>query len=258
MQKKLLLCIIAILSIFTLTSCAAKVFEKEINVVFMYEDEIISNDTVSQFKNAKSPTLPDAYIPDGYKFFGWTVYNPDNVKATDENFKDKYIGQGKMVHYADICNHVENTTVILKALMIDKEEIPVEYHYVVIAWYNKPATSGVDEILMKKLETALVNYLKQNGVSDEDIESIVIRGYTGNVGTTCGAIMEDGDVDIMFAWGSKDNVMNTGGMKEEMLLETVDFNVGSKSRTLHRLTEKETAKLVFTWLQSDECRNIFK
>lgn len=257
MQKRLLLCIIALLSIFTLTSCAAKAFEKEYNVVFMYEDEIISNDTVTQFKNINSPTLPDAYIPDGYKFFGWTPYDPNDVKATDQNFKKKYIGAGKMVHYADICDHVKNSTVVLKALMIDKAEIPVEYHYVVIAWYNKPATSGIDETMMGKLETSLLNYLKANGVSDKDIASIVIRGYTGNVGTTCGLIMEDGDVDIMLGWGSKDNVTTTGGMKDEMLHETVSFKVGEKNRTIHRLTDKDTAQLVFAWLQSEECTKIF-
>lgn len=257
MQKRLLLCIITLLSIFTLTSCAAKAFEKEFNVVFMYEDEIIRNDTVTQFKNTNSPTLPDAYIPDGYKFFGWTPYDPNEVKATDQNFKDKYIADGKIVHYADICDYAKNSTVVLKALMIDKTEIPVEYHYVVIAWYNKTATSGIDETMMEKLETSLVSYLKANGANDTDIASIVIRGYTGNVGPSCGLIMEDGDVDIMLGWGSRDNVITTGGMKEEMLLETVSFKVGDKNRTLHRLTDKDTAEIVFAWLQSEECTKIF-
>ena len=82
---------VVLISIFLLsidTSCFAKAFEEEINVVFMYEDEFIGSDTVTQFKNIKSPELSDAYIPDGYKFFGWTPYDPDTVKATDENFKE--------------------------------------------------------------------------------------------------------------------------------------------------------------------------
>ena len=96
MIKRILVCLITIFVLFT-SSCVVKAFEEEINVVFMYEDEIVGYDTVTQFKNIKSPELSEAYIPDGYKFFGWTAYNPDSVKATDENFKEKYIGAGKMV-----------------------------------------------------------------------------------------------------------------------------------------------------------------
>ena len=256
--RKILLLMSFLFVIMTNASCAAKVFEKEINVVFMYEDEFISSDTVTQFKNIKSPELSDAYIPDGYKFFGWTPYDPDSVKATDENFKEKYIGAGKMVHWADVANYVKGETVILRSLMIDKNEIPKEYHYVVIAWYNKVATSGLDENIMSKFEESLFTYLRSINVSEEDLATIVIRGYTGNVGPTCGQIMEDDDVDIMLGWGSADNVTTTGGMDPAMLLETVTgYAVGAKNRTLHRLTENERVLTVMEWLKSDECRAIF-
>ena len=219
--KKLFITLIAIFMLATNTSCAVKAFEDEINVVFMYEGEHVSHDTVTQFKNIKTPELDDAYIPDGYKFFGWTPYNPNTVKATDENFNDKYIGAGKMVHWADVEEHKVNSTVVLNALMIDKEEIPKVYHYVVIAWYDKVATSGIDQAKMDVFETTLINHLRTTGVSEEDIATVVVRGYTGNVGTSCGQIMEDDDVDIMLGWGSKDNVTSTGGMKPESILETV-------------------------------------
>lgn len=262
MLKKLLVSLVAILVLFT-TSCAAKAFEEEINVVFMYEDEIIGHDTVTQFKNIKSPTLPDAYIPDGYKFFGWTGYDLNTipttqVKPSDENFKSKYIGAGKMVHWADVEEHKNNSTVILRPLMIEKSEIIKDYHYVVIAWYDKPATSGVDQSLMDTLQNKLFAYLRGQGVSEEDINSIVIRGYTGNVGTSCGLIMEHEDVDIMFGWGSASNVTTTGGMPESMLLETeADYKVGAKNRTIHRLTDTDSVKFVYEWLKSEECRAIF-
>ena len=256
--KRFFMVLISVFLLATNTSCFAKAFEEEINVVFMYEDEYIAHDTVTQFKNIKSPELSDAYIPDGYKFFGWTPYNPDTVKATDENFKDKYIGAGKMVHWSDVEEHKENSTVILRALMIDKEDIPKVYHYVVIAWYDKVATSGLDQAKMDIFTDTLLTHLRSTGVSEEDINSIVVRGYTGNVGTTCGQIMEDDDVDIMLGWGSKDNVTSTGGMDPNSILETVTgFKVGEKNRTLHRLTDKETAISVFEWLQSEDCRALF-
>lgn len=243
----------------TSSSCAAKMFEEEINVVFMYEEEIIANDTVTQFKNIKSPTLSDAYIPDGYKFFGWTPYDPDEVFATDENFKEKYIGAGKMVHWADVEEHVVNTTVVLKALMIDKADIPVEYHYVVIAWYDKVGTSGLDQDLANKFKDELIAYLRKEGVSEDKIATVVVRGYSGNVGTSCGNIMEDGDVDIMLGWGSLSNVTTTGGMKESMIYDTVTpYVIGDHTaRTIHLLTQEEEPLKVYEWLKSDECRKIF-
>ena len=256
--KKIFITLISIFILATNTSCVAKAFEDEINVVFMYEGEYVAHDTVTQFKNIKCPELDEAYIPDGYKFFGWTPLDPNTVKATDENFKDKYIGAGKMVHWSDVEEHKENSTVILRALMIDKEEIPKVYHYVVIAWYDKVATSGLDQAKMDIFQEALFTHLRSINVSEEDLNSIVIRPYTGNVGTTCGQIMEDDDVDLMFGWSSIDNVTSTGGMDPNDLLETItEYKVGEKNRTIHRLTDKETAITVLDWMKSDPCRNLF-
>lgn len=259
--KKILIALLLLIGL-SLTSCFAGVYEEEINVVFMYEDEFISNDTVTQFKNIKTPNLPDSYIPDGYKFFGWSPLNPDNVYPTDSNFKDEYIGPEKMLHWKDVEKYKNNSTVVCKALIINKEEIPKEYHYVVIAWYDKVATSGLDEAKITTFTNALKEYLKKESVSDEDLNTIIIRGYSGNVGPSCGSIMEDGDVDIMFGWGNNDNVINTGGMKEEMLHESVTFDItysgAIKTRYIHRLTDSQTVIKVMEWMKSDECRSLFK
>ena len=228
----------------------------------MCEDEFIGSVKISQFKNAKTPDLPETYIPANYKFYGWTARKLSTVKATDVNFKEEYVGAGKMIHYMEVKDYVENQTVVMQALMIDKNDIPKVYHYVAIAWYDKVATSGIDSTKMETFTNALKSYLKSEGVSDEDLNSIVVRGYTGNVGPSCGAIMEDGDIDIMFGWGSADNVINTGGMSEDMLLETVsfevDYNGTTKNRTIHRLTDSETVLKVMEWMKSDSCRNLFK
>ena len=70
--------------------------------------------------------------------------------------------------------------------------------------------------------------------------------------------MEDDDVDLMFGWSSIDNVTSTGGMDPNDLLETItEYKVGEKNRTIHRLTDKETAITVLDWMKSDPCRNLF-
>ncbi len=260
--KKIILLLLAFSSAFILASCAAKGLEKEINVVFEVDGEYISCGKVTQFDSIFTPELDEAYIPLGYKFLGWTPYELNEVKPTDPNLKDKYVPAGKMVHYSEVCDKALNSTVVLKALMFDKADIPVEYHYVVIAWYDKETTSGITAAKMDELLTALTNHLRSTGVSEDDIKSIVIRGYDGNVGASTGKIVDDDDVDIMLGWGSAENVTTTGVLKPEMLKETeagytIIYNGAAKSRTIHRLTDKPTAILVMEWLKSDECRALF-
>ena len=55
--KRFFMVLISVFLLTVNTSCFAKAFEEEINVVFMYEDEYIAHDTVTQFKNIKSPEL---------------------------------------------------------------------------------------------------------------------------------------------------------------------------------------------------------
>ena len=76
----LLAFILSISSVFVLTSCAAiKGMEEEFNVVFIHEGKIVASDTVTQFKNTLTPEIDEAYIPDGYKFFGWTAYSMNEI-----------------------------------------------------------------------------------------------------------------------------------------------------------------------------------
>ena len=249
-------------SAFCLSSCAiAKGMEERLNVVFMNEGKIVGAGSVTQFENVLTPVIDEAYVPDGYKFFGWTTLSPEEIDPASPDFKTTFIGGGKMLHYMDVKGSETNRTVVMNALIIDKALIPTQYHYVVIAWYDKVATSGISQAQMDTLGEKLKTYLRSEGVSEEDISTIVIRGYTGNVGTSCGQIMADEDVDIMLGWGPADNVINTGGMKPEMLLETVDFpvkyNGATKTRTIYRLTDSESVVKVMAWLQSEDCSPIF-
>lgn len=260
--SKILLLLVILPLIFTLSGCIAKSFEKEINVVFKVDGEYLETGKITQFDAIFTPDLPQSYIPNGYKFLGWTYLDPNKVSPTDPNLKDYYVPAGKMVHFADVKDHVTNSSVTLSALMFDKNDIPVEHHYVVIAWYNKEATSGLTQGKMDTLLASLQNYLKNQNVSDEEIKTIVIRGYDGNVGASTGKIVDDDDVDIMFGWGSVENVTTTGVLKPEMIKETeadyvVNYNGTNKNRTIHRLSDKETAILVMEWLKSDECRALF-
>ena len=237
----------------------AKSFEEELNVVFLADGDFIESGTVTQFKNIKTPTISDAYVPDDYKFLGWTCYQENELDLVNPaNFKKQYIRPGAMLHYMDVERFKDNKTVTCTALIMDKNDIPKEYHYSVIGWYDKVATSGLDEKNMGTLEGMVKEYLTSEGVSEEDINTLVFRGYTGNVGASTGAIMNDGDVDIMFGWGG--NISSQGVIPEGDVLEDATFtvpNVTTPTRHIHRLGDSEGTLKVMEYLKSDEVKNFF-
>ena len=246
-----------------MSGCAPKAFEREINVVFMNEGKIVSFDTITQFKNVKSPSIDSTYVPSGYRFLGWTTYDENELDfSSATNFKSQYIGEGRMVHYSDVIDFVEGSTVVYNALILEKDLIPKDYHYVVMAWYNKPATSGLSVEKINTYSIMLNDYLKKSGVSDDDLNSIVIRPYTGNVGPSTGQIIYDDDVDIMFGWSGVDNITTTGSIPLESILESVSFEVNYngtiKNRYIHRLTKSEGAMKLMEHLQTEEVKNFFK
>ena len=252
----------SLFGVVTLSGCAANLFEEEINVVFKNEGKIVDSGVVTQFTNYKTPTIDESYVPTDYRFLGWTTLENSQLDLNNaKHFKTQYISAGRMVHYNEAKPYSINQTTTYRALIMHKDRIPKDYHYVVIAWYDKTATSGINSTQIGTLTKKLKAHLKGQGVSDADISTVVIRGYTGNVGPSCGQIMYDGDVDIMLGWGNQDNVINTGGMTADMLLQSeqfkVTYNGAEKTRYLHRLTATEASISVMQYLLSDEVHDIF-
>ena len=256
------LLITSLLGVTTLTGCAIDLFEDELNVVFMNEGQIVDNGVITQFKNFRTPELDEAYVPTDYRFLGWTAYDYSELDLQDAtHFKTQYIMAGRMVHYMEAKPFAVNRTTVYTALILHKDEIPKDYHYAVVAWYSTENNSGMNSNQIKTLTTKTLDHLRGEGVSEADLKTVVFRGYSGNVGTSCGQIMYDGDVDIMLGWGSVDNVTGTGGMPAASLLQSVQFKVtynGTvKTRWLHRLTATEAAIDLAAYFQTTEVYNIF-
>lgn len=237
-----------------LSGCAAGFFEEEINVVFMNEGEIVDSGVITQFKNYKTPTISDAYVPTDFRFLGWTTYDVSELDyGNATNFKTQYISAGRMVHYMEAKPHAINSTVTYQALIMHKDDIPHDYHYAVVAWYDKLANSGLEQSTVDVFEGKLKTYLANEGVSEEDINSIVIRGYSGNVGPTTGQILYDDDVDLMLGWGSVSNITTTGSIPVEMIRETIDYTIGSHARYIHRISDNPGGIKALDYLKSEEC-----
>ena len=251
-----------VLGVGALTGCAAKALEVELNVVFKNEGQIVAHDTVTQFKNILTPSIDAAYIPENYRFLGWTAYEVNELDYSDAvNFKTQYIGAGRMVHYMDVRDFASNNTVVLDALIMHKDDIPQEYHYAVLAWYDKVGNSGLDQARMDTFETMLKDHLTSEGVSESDVNSVVVRGYAGNVGPTTGQILYDGDVDIMLGWGSVSNITTTGSIPEESILATHDYKIVNNgtehNRYIHTFDNSEGAQKVLDYLLSAEAISFF-
>ena len=244
------------------SGCAAGMFEEEIKVVFMNEGEVVDSGTVTQFLNYQSPVIDDAYIPTNYKFLGWTPYSMDQLDLTSSSaLKSQYIAGGRMVHYMEAKPHAVKGTTTYNALIMHKDDIPQEYHYAVVAWYDKAGTSGITADNMEWVNEHLTTYLTNEGVSKEDLATVVVRGYTGNVGPSTGQILFDGDVDVMFGWGSVSNITTTGSIPEDSIEESLPFslvyNGETKNRYVHRISKKEGAIKVMQFFASEEVTNYF-
>lgn len=233
------------LCIAALAGCSlTKSAERDVQVALKVGNEYQGTYTVNIFNNAivEEPTAPT-----GTLFLGWTPEADwENIGA--ENVP---LTQNKgLIRYDDVKNWIKDDELSITLYAVFGE---IARHDLVIAWYNKPATSGLDESIIEQFTANLNTYLTSQGYTPAEMD-IIIRGYSGNVGPTCDAIKSDADVDIMIGWAAASNLEGTGGLKPG-----VDFleNYGNikinpeKARYSARLSDTELCKLVYSWILTE-------
>lgn len=245
MKKRWIALFIAVVTClaFALTGCESGKNEGKLQVVLKVDGVYYETVSVDVFNNAViiEPTK------DGYTFKGWSK-KENWTEADGESYILPY---GGLIRYNDVkdCVVGNNQSVTLYAAFV-----PIHYADLTVAWYKNASNSGLDQTIMDGFSQALNAYLTTQGYTPSNMD-IVIRGYDGNVGTTCADILKDGDVDLMVGWSSTSNLTGTGG-----LVEGTDFlqNVGgitltgaSKARYVARLTSTDLSKLIFVWIQTE-------
>lgn len=232
-----------------LSSCSIlKAFEHDITVTYMYADNILTSEKVNEFTNAVSPTLSEAQIPVNHEFYGWTWLDPNDVSIKNESFEEQYIAYDEVVHYGDIKDHTTGDNITLYPVFVNEDDIPIPDYYIAIGWYAKTSTSGLTEAIMTNWETDLKAYLKTEGATDADIANVVIKGYQGDVATAGSLINKDRYIDVLVGFGN--NINSTGGVAIKEKIGGI--TMGSKSRYIARLTDKDIAIKVYAWLQTEE------
>lgn len=227
-----------------LASCGMmRGLEKDASVVLVNDNRVVASYTVNAFSNARLTGLDEELIPSGQKFLGWSP-KVDWTYGVDS--EDDLYPETSIIRYDDIKDKLVNNVYVLNSAFV--ENAVINNNYLVIGWYAKTATSGLDESIIANFKVALESYVKTEGATEEDISKIVIRAYDGAVADVGTAVNADGDVDIIIGMGN--NIDTTGGVT---CLEKIgDIPMGGKTRYIVRLTETEIALSVFAWLQTSE------
>lgn len=236
----------ALVTIFGASSCSLlKNLEKSCDVTFV-GGEPFTTAHVTTFNNGLTPHIDKAIIPENHKFFGWTALNPETIHYTDRDFKDKYVEPDGIVRYDDIKNQIVNGKVTMKPLFINYDDIPS--YYLVVGWYAKTGTSGLNTTRINNWKSDLFNFLRTSrGATDEQIANVVIRPYDGNVATIGALINADGDVDVFLGGGA--NLKSDGGV--EYVERQKDIIMGGISRYIYRISERSIGKYVYDWSLTD-------
>lgn len=221
-------------------------------LVSFYVDGVLYR--TAQVKEGETVTnIIDNPTKEGYDFSGWklednTEFNLETTLVTSNltvnaTFTKKVVVEpGK----DEITLNVENT------------KDPTKEYSIVIGWYGKTATSGLNVDVMKVFANNLVKYLKAKGVSDEDIKKVSIRRY-GDKNTAVAPMGElinaDGDCDLLLGVGK--NITSTGLV--EVVEKQEGIVMGGISRYIARVTDtKQIVKDLYDFIISaNEANSMF-
>lgn len=236
--------LVAVMCLLTLSACSVVAgLENDVNITLNVNGNALDgNYVVNTFNNAIVP-VPEA--PKGDVFLGWTA----DKDWQNKDIADVALSQNKgLIRYDDVKDYAVDGKITLYAVFGVQPR-----HDIAVAWYDKEKTSGLNQGVMDEFLTALKAFLTTQGYTPDSMD-IVVRGYAGNVGSTCGAIMDDGDIDIMVGWAAASNIEGTGGMTRG-----VDFlqNYGNikltgagKARYTAKLSDSEVVNKVYQWILS--------
>ena len=252
-MKKIGLSLLGLCSILAASSCSImRGLEQNLTISVRAKGELYFSATVSSFNNVILPKMDASYVDEGMKFAGYTLASDWNVdKGIEHLYKE-----GALIRYKDIAKYAYNGNVEFFSQFVDKNTDISEKHYLVVGWYNKVKTSGLDENRIEKLKPLLTNFLIANGASQEELKDFIIKGYEGDVGTIGGKINDDGYVDVFIGAGA--NLKSTGGV-EYVDRYAAEKNYGEATkRYVYLLKEKPVARLVYDYFHTDEFYSIFE
>ena len=138
------------------------------------------------------------------------------------------------------------------------DPIPASDTRLVFAWYDN-SVSGLTQTIIDNFTAGLNTYLTAEGFNVHDL-TIRLRAYGDDVATSCGKIMNDGDVDIMLGWGGNINDPLKGNMVEgKDFIENIGgITMGGKTRYITRITDTALVNKVFDWIEAGNAADLLE
>lgn len=242
--------LVAVMCLAVLSGCSfAKALEKDLQVILEVNGEYYDSYTVNIFNNA---VVPEPETEDRKIFKGWTLEENWQEKAIEEVALLENTG---LIRYDDIKDHVkgDRASVTVYAVFAD----PIAYD-LVIGWYSKTSTSGLDQGIMDSFETAMYTYLDSKGHTTASM-LIEIRDLgVGGVADIGAIVNKDGDIDLIFGMGN--NITSTGGIEikkdtQGNELRQNGVSMGAKTGRNVSVVEGSTSEVameVWYWLVGTE------
>ena len=221
-------------------------------LVSFYVDGVLYK--TAQVKEGETVTnIIDNPTKEGYDFSGWKL--EDN---TEFNLETTLVTSNLTVNATFTKKVVVEPGKDEITLNVEDTKDPTKEYSIVIGWYGKTATSGLNVDVMKVFANNLVKYLKAKGVSDEDIKKVSIRRY-GDENTAVAPMGElinaDGDCDLLLGVGK--NITSTGLVK--VVEKQEGIVMGGISRYIARVTDtKQIVKDLYDFIISaNEANSMF-
>ena len=142
-------------------------------------------------------------------------------------------------------------------LFVTDTKDPNKTYSLVIGWYGKTSTSGIDENIMKHWYYNVLIYLRHIGFTEDEISNISVRQYGDsetNIGPLGELVNAHGDVDILLGTGK--NLTTQGNIETVDRIDGVTIN-GTTGRTLALLKESEIGRSLFDFLKQEPGSKMF-
>ena len=135
----------------------------------------------------------------------------------------------------------------------EEPDTPVYESELVVGWYSKTGTSGLDTTVMRTHKKALYAYLESEKI-DLANTNVIIRAYNGDVADVQNAVTADGDVDLMLGMKKFELEGVTMEVQNDVAMGSTAIEKPKTDRRIHLVSESKLAKLVFEWLKTDGAR----
>lgn len=218
-----------------------------ITVVFESDGQIIGQEEVTPFEHALVPDL-NAQLKqaEGMRFAGWS-YTPIDAESAATLDKPADFDSGSVLVYKELLPHMEDDLVVLHPQWLPLEA--KQTSDLVIGWYAKTDTSGLDQDRIDKVEAAFTADFAK-AFPDK---SYIFRAYDGDVATIGTKINADADVDILLGVGG--NITSKGGVETIEMVK--DIEMGGKARVIALVTDDAYSRFALDWFTGDKALALF-